>query len=189
MITMMVSALEKDIEREFIEDIYKKYYSVMFKKAFSLLNNAEDSEELVQDVFTNLINRADSVMAVEPKKLPAYLISAVKFGAYGRFRKKLKYPMTDFEDFDIELLSSESAIPEDIIIKNETVAELYSALEKIPERYKNLLEFKYILGLSDSQIGSKLGITESAVRSGLTRARRKAYSVMKEEEKNAAKSF
>ncbi|MBR2639849.1 MAG: sigma-70 family RNA polymerase sigma factor, partial [Oscillospiraceae bacterium] len=65
--------------------------------------------------------------------------------------------------------------------KAEAVAELRAALEKIPEKYKNILEFKYILGLSDFEIGERFGISESAVRSCLARARRKAYSVMKEE--------
>ena len=50
------------------------------------------------------------------------------------------------------------------------------------EKYKSILEFKYILGLSDAEIGEKFGLSESGVRSCLLRARRKAYSVIKEAE-------
>ncbi|MBE6899393.1 MAG: sigma-70 family RNA polymerase sigma factor [Ruminococcaceae bacterium] len=182
MITMMISAIENDFQREFITEIYKKYYSAMLKKAFSLLDNNEDAEELVQEVFADLIKRVDSVMAVERKKLPAYLFSAVKFSAYTRNKKQSRLNFSDFESEDIELVKDENSIPEEIYLKNEAVAELRAALEKIPEKYKNLLEFKYILGLSDSKIGERFGISESAVRSGLLRARRKAYSVMKEVE-------
>lgn len=182
MITMMISAIENDFQREFITEIYKKYYSAMLKKAFSLLDNNEDAEELVQEVFADLIKRVDSVMAVERKKLPAYLFSAVKFSAYTRNKKQSRLNFSDFESEDIELVKDENSIPEEIYLKNEAVAELRAALEKIPEKYKNLLEFKYILGLSDSEIGERFGISESAVRSGLLRARRKAYSVMKEVE-------
>ena len=46
---------------------------------------------------------------------------------------------------------------QELIIKKEAVEELGAALEKIPERYKNVLEYKYILGLSDAEIGEKLG--------------------------------
>ena len=180
MITMMISAIENDFQREFITQIYKKYYSAMLKKALSFLDNSEDAEELVQEVFEDLIKRVDFVMEVEKTKLPAYLLSAVKFGAYSRNKKQSSWNFSDFESEDMELLKDENSIPEEIYLKTEAVAELKSALEKIPERYKNLLEFKYILGLSDSEIGAKFGISESAVRSGLTRARRKAYSVMKE---------
>ncbi|MBQ3530890.1 MAG: RNA polymerase sigma factor [Oscillospiraceae bacterium] len=181
MITMMISAIENDFQREFITEIYKKYYSAMLKKALLLLDNNEDAEELVQEVFADLIKRVDSVIAVEQKKLPAYLLSAVKFSAYSRNKKQSRWNFSEFDSEEVELLKDENAIPEEIYLKSEAVAELKSALEKIPERYKNLLEFKYILGLSDSEIGAKFGISESAVRSGLLRARRKAYSVMKEE--------
>ncbi len=180
MITMMISAIENDFQREFITEIYKKYYSAMLKKALLLLDNNEDAEELVQEVFADLIKRVDSVMAVEQKNLPAYLLSAVKFSAYSRNKKQSRWNFSEFDSEEVELLKDENAIPEEIYLKSEAVAELKSALEKIPERYKNLLEFKYILGLSDLEIGEKFGISESAVRSGLLRARRKAYSVMKE---------
>ncbi|MBR6657969.1 MAG: RNA polymerase sigma factor [Oscillospiraceae bacterium] len=181
MITMMISAIENDFQREFITEIYKKYYSAMLKKALSLLDNSEDAEELVQEVFANLIKRVDSVIVVERKKLPAYLLSAVKFSAYIRNKKQSRWNFSEFDSEEVELLKDENAIPEELYLKAEAVAELRAALEKIPEKYKNILEFKYILGLSDFEIGERFGISESAVRSCLARARRKAYSVMKEE--------
>ena len=91
MITMMISAIENDFQREFITEIYKKYYSAMLKKALLLLDNNEDAEELVQEVFADLIKRVDSVIAVEQKKLPAYLLSAVKFSAYSRNKKQSRW--------------------------------------------------------------------------------------------------
>ena len=182
MITMMISAIENDFQREFITEIYVKFYSRMLKKAVSLSDNPEDAEELVQEVFADLIKRVETVMAVEQKKLPAYLLSAVKFGAYNRNRKESRFQFSDFESGEVELLKDENSIPEELYLKTEAVAELKAALEKIPEKYKNILEFKYILGLSDSEIGERFGISESAVRSCLARARRKAYSVMKERE-------
>ena len=182
MITMMISAIENDFQREFITEIYEKFYSQMLAKARSVSDNPEDAEELVQEVFADLIRRVDIVMAVERKKLPAYLLSAVKFSAYTRNKRQSRWNFTEFDSEEVELLKDENAIPEELYLKTEAVAELKAALEKIPEKYKNILEFKYILGLSDFEIGEKFGITESAVRSCLARARRKAYSVMKEGE-------
>lgn len=183
MITMMIAAIENDFQREYMEEIYKRYYAVMLSKAKSFSASEEDAEELVQDVFASLIDRIEPVMAVEKKKLAAYLLSAVKFTAYNRFRKKSvseKYvKFTDADIEDMELMGDENSLPEELIIKKEAVEELGAALEKIPERYKSVLEYKYILGLSDAEIGEKLGIAEKSVRSCLTRARRKAYSVIK----------
>lgn len=183
MITMMISAIENDFQREFITEIYKKYYSAMLKKALASVSSKEDAEELVQDVFANLIQRVDDVMAVDSKKLPAYLLSAVKYSAYNFNRnKKIKSSVfsADYDEDEVELLRDENALPEDVVIQKESAAEVRAALEKIPEKYRDILEFKYILGLSDSEIGEKFRLSESGVRSLIFRARRKAYSVMKE---------
>ncbi|MBR3611659.1 MAG: sigma-70 family RNA polymerase sigma factor [Oscillospiraceae bacterium] len=183
LITMMISAIENDFQREFMTRIYTDFYSVMFAKAKSLVPLAEDAEELVQDVFADLIKRVDCVMAVDSKKLPAYLISAVKYHAYNfnRHQKvKKSHSAEDYSEEDMELIADKNALPEDIVLRKEAVAELKSALEKIPEKYKDILEFKYVLGLSDSEIGERFGLSESGVRSLIFRARRKAYSVMKE---------
>ena len=91
MITMMISAIENDFQRKFITDIYIKFYSAMLAKARSLSDNPEDAEELVQEVFADLIRRVDSVMAVERKKLPAYLLSAVKFSVYTRNKRQSRW--------------------------------------------------------------------------------------------------
>lgn len=182
MITIMLSAMENDLQREFVEEIYQKYYFLMLKKAVSLSGNLEDAEETVQEVFVGIIKRIDYVMEVERKKLPAYLVSAVKYGSYTRNKKQSRWNFTDFESEEIELLKDDYPLPEELYLKTETVNELKTALEKIPQKYRNILEFKYILGLSDREIGEKFKISETAVRSCLARARRKAYSAMKGEE-------
>lgn len=183
MITMMIAAIENDFQREYMAEIYEKYYGAMLKKAKTYISDEEEAEELVQDVFIKMIERVDSVMEVEKKKLAAYLMSAVKFTAFNKYRKQKtvsKYmTFIDEEREDVELLRDENALPEELFIRKEAVSELESALEKIPEKYKNILEYKYILGLSDEEIGQKFGISEKSVRSCLTRARRKAYSVLK----------
>lgn len=181
MITIMISAIENDVQRDFVTRIYEKFYTPMLNRANAMVSNPDDAEELVQDVFSDIIHRVDQVMNVERKKLPAYLLSAVKYRAFSYYKKQKKAVFDDIESEDIELLADENSLPEELFIKNEAVAELRSALEKIPEKYKNMLEFKYILGLSDSEIGARFGISETAVRSCIARARRKAYSTIKEE--------
>lgn len=182
-IAMMISAIENDYQREYMAEIYERYYPSMLKKAKLYVQGEEEAEELVQEVFMKLIERVDSVMTVERKKLASYLFSAVKFTAFNQYRKqktRSKYmTFVDSDQEDLELLRDENALPEELFIRKETVEELGAALEKIPEKYKNVLEYKYILGLSDGEIAEKLGGSEQSVRSCLTRARRKAYSVLK----------
>ena len=179
MITMMISAIENDFQREFITEIYKKYYSAMLKKAFSLLDNTEDAEELVQEVFADLIARVDSVMTVEQKKLPAYLMSAVKYCAYDENRKQSRWHFVDIESEEIGHIPDDGPIPEELYLKTEAIAELKSALEKIPEKYKNLLEFKYILGLSDSEKSVIISVIKEENAQAILRALEEKFNTIK----------
>mgnify|MGYP002518527895 CR=1 FL=1 len=123
MITMMISAIENDFQREFITDIYIKFYSAMLAKARSLSDNPENAEEIVQDVFADLIKRVDSVMAVEKKKLPAYLLSAVKFSAYSHNKRQSRWNFSEFDSEEVELLKDENAIPEELCVPADEVED------------------------------------------------------------------
>lgn len=182
MIFLMISAVEDDFEREFISGIYKKYYSAMLAKAKTLLPNDEDAKELVHDVFADLIRRVDSVMAVEKTKLPAYLFSAVRFSALNFRKKEQRMKFFSDEEDAMEHLEDPAPLPEEVFIRSETAERLKKALERIPEKYRSLLEFRYILGLSDSEIARKLKIPEGTVRSALSRARKKAFFAINEED-------
>ena len=73
------------------------------------------------------------------------------------------------------------ALPEDLYIRKEELAELAETINKLSEKDRILLESKYILMLSDKEIAEELNIAPSSVRSCLTRARRRAYAILKGE--------
>lgn len=73
------------------------------------------------------------------------------------------------------------ALPEDLYEKQEELEALAHVISKLPERDKALLESKYILQLSDKEIAKELDLAPQSVRSFLTRARRKAYAILKGE--------
>ena len=78
-------------------------------------------------------------------------------------------------------LSDKMALPEDLYIHKEELAELAETINRLSEKDRILLESKYILMLSDKEIAEELNIAPSSVRSCLTRARRKAYAILKGE--------
>lgn len=183
-VIVTLAAITSEIERAFMTDIYIKYSDVMRKKAEKLLSSEIEAEELVQDVFAKLIERAETVMAVEEKKLPAYLMAAVKFTVMNRYRKKnveKKYFTEVEEEETINWVRDESPLPEDIYLEKERAGEISAALRKIPDKDRMILEDKYILEMTDAEIAEHFGVSQSSVRSYLTRARRKAYAILTKE--------
>ena len=78
------------------------------------------------------------------------------------------------------------AIPEPSLDKRIMLAEQKERLMQIwsslPEEDRLLLEGKYILGYTDAELADMLGCKKSSVRMKLTRARRRAFQLMTEEE-------
>ena len=54
----IIAAIENDIEREFITQIYLKFYKKMRAKAFFIVHNDSEADEIVQEAFVNLIERS-----------------------------------------------------------------------------------------------------------------------------------
>lgn len=62
--------------------------------------------------------------------------------------------------------------PLDLTEKAELITMVHAVLDQLPHRNGDVLEWKYIDGLSIVEISSRLGIGEEAVQSQLARARR-----------------
>ena len=182
MVAFAISAIENDYEREFMIKLYNKYYSVSKNRAFAILHDFDAVEEVVQDAFVKLIEHLPTIMTLEENAVPAYVIATVKNTTIDYFRKR-NTENASMYSFDEGIcagtLADTSPLPEDLYLQQEKIDELSSVLNKLPEKYRILLEAKYILGQSDKEIGKTLGISENSVRMYLTRARRKAYELMK----------
>ena len=70
---------------------------------------------------------------------------------------------------------------EEKIIYQEKIEVLVNAILKLPEKYKNLLYFKYVLEMDDREIAGILRIAPNRARQYLTRVRRKAKELMDKE--------
>ena len=184
MLTMMVAAIESDPRREFMTNLYVSFYGKMKKKAFALVSDEHAAEEIIQETFIRLIENIDTVMSVEKTKLPAYVYVAVRNTAFDYLRNKKRN--SDFlllSDFEEDEISSENSVfgPEDIFLRKENVKALAKVMKKLPEKDRIILESKYILSMKDSDLAKRFGISESGIRMCITRAKRRAYKMMKGE--------
>lgn len=180
----IIDAIENNLEHEFITQIYLKYYKKMRAKAFFIVHDELEADEIVQESFIKLIEHVKELMMFDPIKVPAYVMVTVKNVSLHHWHnikneQEYKAPVSD-DEFD-RLLADEKGIPEEIYIHEEELQALADTLKKLPEKDRLVLESKYILSLSDKEIAEQLNISTPSVRSYLTRARRKAYAIMKED--------
>jgi RNA polymerase sigma-70 factor (ECF subfamily) len=75
-------------------------------------------------------------------------------------------------DAILESLAAPAAdVPEERVWREQLVALIQTTLDALPEHYGDILEWKYVDGLSVNEIGVRLAIGAKAAESLLTRAR------------------
>jgi len=193
---IMMSALTDD-DRTFVEKIYEKYGSFMYKTAYDVLKSKEDAEDAVNDAMCKIIkylakfeksaneNVCNMVTIcirniVRNKAIDLYnknkKSSGIRSDFYVRDDETGEYRERDFADESIDL--------EDIVIKNEERDTVRKALSELSSDLKDAVNLVYMCGYTSIEAADFLGISNSAIRVRLFEARRKLKKYLGKELRN-----
>lgn len=147
-------------------EIYDKYWLSLLNAAYKRLQNLQDAEEVVQDVFINLYERR-SVLEVRGS-LEAYLHTAVRYKVYNKFRDWIQlnkiYKIGNIED-------SDHAVPAHHLVEfKDTEESFHKAVCKLPPKCKEVYLLSRNNELSNKQVAEKLGISINTVEKHIGRA-------------------
>ncbi|TEB04876.1 RNA polymerase sigma factor YlaC [Pelotomaculum schinkii] len=180
----IIAALEGDDDKAFMMNLYNDYYGLVRKTVYNITHDADYAEDLTNDTFSKLIEKISLIRTLDSCKLAAYVVYTSKSVAINfiKHRDVQKKHVYFGEDLDLakKVPSLEDNL-EDRIVHQEEIEELGNAILRLPEMHKDLLYFKYILGMADAEIAGILKIAPDSVRQYLTRARRKAKELLDKE--------
>lgn len=140
------------------DSIYEKYGNMLYKVAFVYLGNAENAEDVLQDVFIAYLNTNKQFKTDEHKK--AWLIRVT----HNKCINLLKSPSRKNTDIDDVQLSCEE---EDRDAKLDVIKQI----NLLPTKYKSVIILHYYNEFSVDEIAKILKISKSAVKMRLKRAR------------------
>ena len=185
MIMLMIAAMDDDDDKTFMLNLYKDYYALVRKTIYRVMSDNKDIEDLINDTFIKLIEKISLIRTFDCCKTVTYVVYTarsvtINFIKHRDVQRKRTYYGGEADAVE-EIVSSDDSV-EDTLIHRETLKLLSDAVLKLPEKQKNLLYFKYILSMSDTEIAEDLGIGPSSVRQYLTRARRETKKLMEKEE-------
>ena len=184
MVMMVIATMESDDDKAFMLNLYNDYYGLVRKTVYNITRDADHAEDLTNDTFIKLIEKVSVIRTLDSCKLTAYAVYtsrsvAINFIKHREVQQKHLY---FGEDKDLaETVANPDDNIEARIIHQEEIEELAKAILKLPENYKNLLYFKYILEMDDREIAGIFNIAPNSVRQYLTRARREAKELMEKE--------
>lgn len=147
---------------------YSMYAQELMNISYGYTKNLEEAKDIIQNAFIKLINRAKGFKSLSHEKY--WLIRVTINECKDLLRKKAKY--TNIDDNSID-----SLINFEDDKKLHIIAEL---VKKLPDKYKSVIILFYYDNQSIDTISKAIGISESAVKKRLERARNILKNEMEE---------
>jgi len=183
-IFLLIASIENDEDSEFITEIFEKYSPLMIKKANEYLRNRTDAEDVVQNAFEKLIKKIPVLKTLDCCSLIVYLVSTIRNTSINFIKSHDGTPKSvPFYGDDGEINDFEANVetPEKIFFDKNNREQIHKAVKQLPEKYKIVLECKYLQDMSDADIAAILNIKPDSVREYLTRARKMLSQILAEE--------
>lgn len=143
------------------DELYLKYWMILYDAAYKRLNDRQLSEDIVQNVFTRLWVRREE-LAID--KVGAYLHSAVRYKVLSYFSRN-KSTSSFYEPF--ETLLTELDTPERHLLAKELLDLIYDFADTLSERKRQILLLHVKKELSTKEIAEIMGVTQKTVQNQL----------------------
>jgi RNA polymerase sigma-70 factor (ECF subfamily) len=148
-----------------------------FRLANALLKNREEAEDVVQDILLKLWMLKDEMNEVE--NLKAYLLRMTRNNSLDKLKTK-KINTISLEAMENKAYYSFSVEE----LQSDRYKRALVAICDLPEMQRTVLQMRDVEGISYQEISNILEMEESAVRTNLSRARKKVREALLTEERN-----
>lgn len=145
------------------------YAPTLYRVAFSVLRNAADAEDAVQEVFLRVLRHRDDLVEVRDHRV--WLVRIVWNIVLDRKRRAKTRPETDDISELARVLPASGMSAEERAAAAQHHAYVLELVDRLPVKEREVLMLSAFEELSSVEIAGILGITESSVRSRLFRAR------------------
>lgn len=149
-------------------EIYKRFSKLLYIYARKIVKDKDQAEDLVQDVFLSLWNKAEGLEL--KSSLSSYLYSAVRYKFFDLVsRQKIRADyVAKFQFFiDRGVCSTD-----DYINEKELALQVEKQITKLPNKMREVFELSRNAGLSHRQIAEKMDLSEKTVRNHINHALR-----------------
>lgn len=172
----LVARMLAGVESAF-EDFFRDCFPPLYRFALARMKDRAAAEEVVQRALCRAIDHLESYRA--EAALLTWLCTFCRHEISAHYRRLARLP----EQVDLieelpevraalESLARAESSEAEAALRREQIARLVQVtLDALPARYGDVLEWKYIEGLSVREIAERLGVGAKAAESVLARAR------------------
>ena len=142
-------------------------YPRLQRVALRLLGNAEDAEDMVQEVYMKLWSKRDALPDVQD--VEAYCVTLMKNMCIDRLR------IAEAHKADVDEVPTMLAATDDVeaqVERHDAVEQVKQIIETLPEHQQQVITLRDIEDYSFEEIAEQTGLTAVNVRMLLSRARK-----------------
>ena len=167
------------IETKMFTVVYEANYKRVYNYISYRINNHNDTEDLVSQVFCRVLQKYASY---NPKLAPleAWIIGIAKNCVADYFRKQKKQGNNVALDKVVSIIAGDKQ-PDEIIVVAEKNKKLISALDKLKAKERHIVALKYAAELKNVDIAQIMEISENNVGVILHRSLKKLKNMLAEE--------
>ena len=159
-----------------LSELYDRYARVLYAVAFKSLRSAEESEEVVLDVFAQVWRTADRY-DVDKGRVDSWLFMMTRSRVLDRLRtlQRVTKVTVASENFAEIQTPTPGVDPIENVLISERRDRVLAALSQLPEAQRQVIELAYYKGLTQSEIAAQtnlsLGTVKTRIRLGLSKLR------------------
>jgi RNA polymerase sigma-70 factor (ECF subfamily) len=165
-----------------LESLMGRYSGRVYRLAYGITRNSADAEEIVQDVFLQMVRKGGDFEG--RAMLGSWIYRVTTNVALNKRRGKRREVETSLEDclptWEADghrsgardfLVADWSRRPDHELLTGESRRLLEEAIDRLPEHYRAVLVLRDVEELSSDEVASIVGDSVSAVKTRLHRAR------------------
>jgi RNA polymerase sigma-70 factor (ECF subfamily) len=162
-----------------LEEAFNLYSAKLYNIAHRILGEAADTEEVIQDVFLTVYRKAKSFQG--HSRFSTWLYRLTVNAALGKIRRSKKNKEVEYDEFLPKFQNDGHHLIRPVVDWSDTLDEKYAereihallsrALDRLKPLDKSVVVLSDLEGLCDKEIAATLGLTVSAVKTRLHRAR------------------
>jgi len=157
--------------REAFGSIVEQYQSLICGIIYSATGNLSRSEELAQETFIRAWKGLADLK--EPGKFRGWLCTIARNVVRTSIKRRRQDAIDSAEPLEAaDSIQSAEAGPAEMVISKEQQAMVWSALERIPENYREPIVLFYRQKQSIDEVAAGLGLSEDVARQRLSRGRK-----------------
>lgn len=174
---LQVLTRAKEGDRKAFEEIYQLYHRRIYNAVYGMLGDADDAQDVTQDVFIRLHYALPTLRADEAFSTYLYRIALNLCRDRARRKKRVRFQSIDTpragEDGDVEPMDfpDSAKLPEEKMTNDELQVRVREAVKTLSHDHKTVIMMHHFQGMEVNDIARLLDIPTGTVKSRLARGR------------------